>query len=481
MSYRETFRIGRAGVSERHITKGLAAGLAFIAIGLVLAFMFPDSPDYSDTERVNYVTLLMAYCSFAFLITYAIARRDLSVFEPLALVTALMLCTFVLYPLRDVLMHDMVSHGKDVSDGCVKATFIVIVSYALLYVFYYTGKDRGYSMVSKGTSTEYLTADARRRSTTIMLGVWILSFTASVSVLLQSGMSISYLFSLGLRGEYAVSEERTLLLFLANFGVSLVTAWVYLLFNAKSRLLKGFLAFFTCLYAFARMSRWLILVVLAAPITYYFSLTRRRVSKSVAIAAAIAFLLVAAWMQIYRYGFRRGTTSDLSFTWDLATLMGPFRSDFTTYKAVYGMVQEIPANHGYFLGKSSILNFFMMMIPRALWPGKPLRVPASEIVSLSVNESAAQAGMAFYSVGEYYADFGPLGAFIMMSLFGYVLGRFLEPKRISCNTNDLLAFAIMYPLLFQWTARGNTGANVWLTIFAMFPVELLRFLEDGQK
>ena len=463
---------------NRQASNGLVAGMLFAVGGLVLAALFPLSSGYSYLDRANYTALLFAYAVFAILVTTAIIRRDLSVFEPLTLVTTLMFCTFVLYPLRDVLMHDMVSHGKDVSEGCIKATAIVTFSYALLHIFYYTGKDRGRLAGAVAQGGRQISDVSLSRNVTIILGVWILSFCACILVMFQSGMSVSYLFSLGLRGEYVVSEERTVLLFLSNFGTSLVTCWIYLLFNARSRLLKVILTLLTALYMFARMSRWLLLVVLVAPVVYYFSMTHERLSKRVVLRLFLVFIAIAAWMQLYRYGFRRGTADSLTLTWSFETLMGPFRSDFTTYKAVYGMVQEIPANHGYYLGRSTFLNFFTMMIPRAIWPGKPLKAPVNEIVSLAVNDSAAAAGMAFYNVGEYYADFGPLGAFVLMSVFGYVLGRFLEPKRNSSNINDLLAFSVMYPLLFQWTARGNTGANIWLTIFAMLPVELLRFMGD---
>lgn len=465
---------------RRHASEGLLAGLLFAVGGVVIASLFPLSSEYTHLDRVNYSVLMAAYLVFALLVTTAITRRDLSVFEPLTLVSVLMLCTFVLYPLRDVLAHDMISHGKDVSDGCIKATLIVVASYILLFLGYYTGIDRVHSVKAIDTNVKN-EVNNDSISIILLLGVWVISFVASISVMLQGGMSISYLLSFGLRGEYVVSDERTLLLFLSNFGITLVTAWVYLLFNAKSPTLRVILSVLTAFYTFARMSRWLLLVALAAPVVYYFSRSRQRLSLRFALRFAVLFLALAVWMQIYRYGFRRGTTDSFTFAWSLYDLMGPFRNDFTTYKAVYGMVQEIPANHGYFLGKSTFLNFFTMMIPRAIWSGKPLKAPVSEIVSLAVNDSAAEQGMAFYNVGEYYADFGPVGALIMMGLYGYVLGRFLEPKRNSRNANDLLAFSIMYPLLFQWTARGNTGANIWLTIFAMLPVELLRFVGDGRK
>lgn len=462
-------------------SRGIVLGLSFAAGALLLVFLFPFSAEYSDLERMNYLTLMFAYFIISVLLLRAVIVRDLSLFEPLSIVTALIFCTFILYPMHDVLVHDMVSHGKDVSSGCIKATLIVLASYTLLYILYYTGKDAAAERVLAGQHPKIMSEQTRKNCNTLMIGIWTVSFIASISVMLQSGMSLSYLFSLGTKGEYVISEERTLLLFLSNFGITLATSWVYLLFNADSVVLKVVLTILTYLYAFARMSRWLVLVVVAAPIVYYHSLTRRRVSWSFVFVTIVLFILVAAWMQIYRYDFRQGEIADFSFTFDFATLMGPLRSDFTTYRAFYGMVKEIPANHAYFLGKSTFLNFFITAIPRAFWPGKPVKAPVSEIIAVSINDSAATSGVAFYNIGEYYADFGPLGAMILMGLFGYILGRFLEPKRQSSDTSDLLAFAVMYPLLFQWTARGNTGANVWLTIFALMPVVFLRALGGEER
>ena len=47
---------------------------------------------------------------------------------------------------------------------------------------------------------------------------------------------------------------------------------------------------------------------------------------------------------------------------------------------------------------------------------------------------------------------------------------------IEGNDDSLIMYAVMYPLLFQWTARGNFSGNFFITVFALLPFVFRKYL-----
>ena len=135
------------------------------------------------------------------------------------------------------------------------------------------------------------------------------------------------------------------------------------------------------------------------------------------------------------------------------------------------MVMRYPSMYPYALG-TTFLYAFILFIPRVLWAAKPSN-PVLNIIEHSLNSNARQAGTAISNVGELYANFGIIGCIIGMYIIGWIASAVKELCH-SDDDNSLVMYAIICPLLFQWTARGMFSSNLFTTIFAVLPFMLIR-------
>ena len=114
-----------------------------------------------------------------------------------------------------------------------------------------------------------------------------------------------------------------------------------------------------------------------------------------------------------------------------------------------------------------------MIIPRVIWPGKPDALQKM-VVTTAVSETAAQSGMAFVNLGEFYFEFGILGCIVSMFLFG-VLSRYL--RRIAkINSDGLICYSMLLPTCIQLVARGYIPSNFYLIVFLCLPTLIIRFI-----
>lgn len=114
-----------------------------------------------------------------------------------------------------------------------------------------------------------------------------------------------------------------------------------------------------------------------------------------------------------------------------------------------------------------------MIVPRIIWPGKPYSYQA-EVIRTGLNEEAVECGYAFPNLGEFYGDFGIIGAAICYMFFGKLLKRWKSfycskrPTRVS-----VLKYCILLPVCMQLIIRGAFYQNFYLVIFMVLPFWLL--------
>lgn len=122
----------------------------------------------------------------------------------------------------------------------------------------------------------------------------------------------------------------------------------------------------------------------------------------------------------------------------------------------------------------SYVYVFVLFVPRVLWKGKPDN-PVRSIIEHSLNGRARISGTAVSNIGEMYANFGIAGCAVIMFLIGRILS-WLKSIYEGNRDDDIILYSIMYPLLFQWTARGNFSGNFYVTIFAAIPFIFKKYL-----
>ena len=99
------------------------------------------------------------------------------------------------------------------------------------------------------------------------------------------------------------------------------------------------------------------------------------------------------------------------------------------------------------------------------------------MVEHSLGSLARTNGRAVANIGEFYANFGIIGIIVLMFLFGYIVSK-LKSMYEDPSENRLIMYSILYPLLFQWVARGNFSGNFYYTLFAFVPLIIQWFVKN---
>ena len=448
--------------------------LIYILFGIALLFLFDGT--YSEDETALFIELMASYIWTAGLLIYAKLFFRLYIFEPLFFIGVLYELIFVVKPLIDLKNHNMVEHGINVFAGGEKATALFTLGFTILFLAYYGGhaKEKTKMVLPNDEEKEDETPEGK---SLILYIAWFVVYGLCLISMFSQGLSLKYIFSLGSGGERITDSDNVALLFLTNFGITLITLWLMIIVKTKNMAIKMLITLLCIVYLLMRNARWLVLVFIASPIVYYYVKRRKSPSWLLVLAAGLAGLTIFAWMQANRTilntgGGIQGWGKD-GFSMEL--LIAPFESDLNTYRTFYSMVTRYPSRYEYIFGKS-FLYTLVLFIPRVIWPGKPDN-PSKEIIEHSLNVRAKMSGTAVANIGEFYVNFGILGICIGMFILGraavMIKRRFLSSSaevRDNHKTKDnFLMYAILYPLWFQWIARGNFSGNFYMTIFAMLP------------
>jgi oligosaccharide repeat unit polymerase len=451
----------------------------YILFGLVLMFQYSFS--FNEDETYLFIVLMATYIWIVGLLVYAKFRFDLQVFEPISIVSVIYICIFIVKPIVDLRGGEMYEHGIYVLNGGVKATVLFVLGYTVLYFSYYLNHKRLVFNLNAAGNKKKLPDPEISNNLSVLYIVWAIVFVLCIIGLLSQGLSLRYIFSFGAGGERVVDDGNTALLFLSNFGVTLVALWLMIIDMSKNMAVKITTTALCIIYILMRNARWLMLVFIVAPIALYFLKRHRQPRLLWIVLIGFAGLLVFAWMQANRYNLATGgamrywSFKDIT----LSTLLAPLESDFSTYRTFYSMVQRFPSQYSYMMG-TTFLYTFIIFVPRIIWPGKPDN-PIRDMIEHSLNQYARKSGTSVANIGEFYANFGVIGIVLFMYLLGWILAAI--KKRVFSNSkpisNDgLIFYAIIYPLLFQWIARGNFSGNFYLTLFAVLPYLFRRTLHQ---
>lgn len=468
---------------EEYLSK-IEFGIAYIAFGFVLLFQY--SRAFSEEELMLFVELMMAYVWTAGLFIYAKFRFDIHIFEPITMITAIYEGIFVVKPIIDLRNHEMIEHGISVIGGGHKATLLFALGFTAFFFAYYLNHRhivyRGHPIFRPASEKQ----DFRGDWLPWLYGAWAVTYILCLSCMLTQGLSLRYIFSFGTDGIRSADENKTALLFLSNFGITLVTLWLMILEYSRNKAVKISTTVLCVIYLLMRNARWLMLVFIVAPITLRYLKKGKQPRLLWVVLLGVGGLAIFAWMQANRAilasgGAMQGWGAD-GFT--LGKLLAPLESDLSTYRTFYSMVERFPAEYSYMLGQT-FLYVFVLFIPRAIWAGKPDN-PVRDMIERSLNKRARVSGTAVANIGEFYANFGVLGIVAFMYLIGWITSSLKHAifNSIPCQNkaeSKYIAYSIIFPLFFQWIARGNFSGNFYMTIFAMLPFIVISMAQSLKR
>ena len=425
---------------------------------------------YSIMDNSIYVAILI---SFAFFILFYVFsyRKGLYIFEPITIVYVLYLLIFFVRPFKDLINQDMVTQeGTDISAGCIKGNILLILGLLSLLIGYYSNSKEK-SIFRSSKYTKPISPSLYRSVYNIAIKIWCVSFILTMVYFLGSGFSFIYVISLGANGDATLSGDSALLIF-SIFKSCLITSWLYIFIFGKNKLVK-LLTFCLGLVVFIGMGgRSLTITYLAVPVVYYYISRMKRPKLSAILVMIVLGLFLCVVMQTSRTGIRTGEGLSIAKITS-ESVESVFYHELTTYKAYYAVVDALPERMGYCYGRGIFWYTLIMMIPRALWPGKP-NPPIYEVIGVSMDEAAVQGGAVYPNIGEFYVEFGPVGVVVFMFLFGYLL-KHVNILRRCCpaKSNGLILYSGIFSILLQVIIRGYTPSNFYQVLLVMAPALII--------
>ncbi len=237
-----------------------------------------------------------------------------------------------------------------------------------------------------------------------------------------------------------------------------------------------------CLVVFygARGTRSMLLpLMLAVPVFWYLWKGRRPSARSVVITALIGIALLGMLREVRTVGENRDFSGTL-----LAALSSPLNetlnilggADAEMFDSLANELSVVPERTPFQHG-ATITDVLIRMVPRPLWPNKPLESNDAIVNALwSEHYAKSRAAPAFSVLGPFYADSGLFTVALGMSLIGWVLAvswRWLCLHRTQPVAQMIYAMGLPFVVLLM---RGTIPDTLGRMLFLVVPLVLLMWL-----
>ncbi len=177
------------------------------------------------------------------------------------------------------------------------------------------------------------------------------------------------------------------------------------------------------------------------------------------------------------FGTLRGnTTASDAFTntAEVVQRLNPANQEFGAAAATVGeIVVAVPSSEPYHWG-ATLPRAFGVLVPRAIWPGRPESLPAWYVRRFYPDIAAVGGGYAFSPVAEAWLNFGLAGVVVGFALIGAIIGAgevYLAPGMAPwpiCIYAALLPWLFSFARLDSATMLKSIGINVLAVLAAAF-------------
>jgi oligosaccharide repeat unit polymerase len=187
-----------------------------------------------------------------------------------------------------------------------------------------------------------------------------------------------------------------------------------------------------------------ITAVSAAGLVWLKTSKKRRRQRKAVMLGALVLLLISGFV-----GVARAAAGSREVTF--GNVMGePFGAGNNLFLPVAGLAATVPAEIPYLHG-DSYLQVFVLPIPRALWPTKPV----DDITTIITTFDPENSGLAFPAFAEGYANFGFIGVALSGVLLGGVAELLHRRFASSQNLKTSVIAAVQAAVFLQLFSRGD--------------------------
>lgn len=439
----------------------------YIILATIFLYLWFDIP---SIYFANYGILFLAYLIVGGIFFVGIASEKVKLFDTFTIVSMLYIMIMVIYPIYDYIRLELTKSGVDTSSGCIKATIIFLISYISFSCGYFRVKT--HEQESQSSFIRNIESISISEMYIIAISCWCVAYVGCMVGQVSRGFSLSYIFSMGknVQDDIMITSSSGGLLFLLMLTPTVIVSELMIWIYGKSILVKTSTLILTMIYLLMRGSRILIFVMIAAPVVYWYLKRKKSPSIKTIIVGFFALTIIFMGVQIARVSISRGrdfrqALSEQIFSMD--AIMALFESDFSTYKVFYGIVNAIPEKMDYLLGEGIFGYTLALVVPRAIWPGKP-DAPERTVVNAALGQLAVDNGNAYPNIGTFYSEFGVIGCIIFMYIYGYLISKARKLYKME-SKSALILYSCLWPFCFQLTARSVSNA-VYSLFFGMLPM-----------
>lgn len=445
---------------------------------LILSILMTSIEVESYMNIVVIAVFCLTICIFM-VINYSI-RYGFDIFDPIYFISSIYFFLYFITPLYDIFMGEYYWYGYELFPFGIKATLIAFVGYIGFYVFYrYKFIVKKESLKKNIVLSQNKDCYINKKKLPYIYIMYFIAFTANIYYLLNSGFgSLKYILTLGLIGSNVDVTPMNNIGFISMLSYSLPTivllCWEY----GNSKVIKILLFIPMFILQVARGYRFFIIQIAVTFISYYYLSQKKRPKIKNLLILILVMLFFVIIMTIFRDSIRSGNGMDLSrlnYEGVTKALDEAFWGNFRIYQNFYGMVHVIPKDFNYVGIRQIVIGTIVMMIPRAIWPGKISSYGGEGLRVLIGNNIAA--GQAYPTLGEYYYAFGTLGVIIFMAIFGMWNRRLKYKYKNSNNKLDIIYFAVMLGCCLQLMIRGYFPSNFWYLVFAVLPIWIIKIIK----
>lgn len=459
--------------NERQKRSFIAAlAMAFLLFGGSIWTALEAATAASTLEAESFAALTLQGLYFSIAILLRHMRRPISLFEPYTMVTLVYVLVYHVAPIFQFSAGNTARYGVDAMPQTVEAVALVIAGHFFFTLAYgFVGRKKAEGVLP----SMYREPTDKRRLAKIAYIVFAVCYALAVYYQIGRGFSLIYIMSGGLAGEQSGTVGESSLMFLSYFRYACVGAWAVAFAYGQNRMAKIITFVMLLAIVFFSGTRAAILVPILVPIViHYIQKGKAPALASLGIAAGLLVLLFAV-MQVARGGVAAGTGFDIGGS-TLDDLFSPFYAEIDDFKVFYSILGVVPERHGFLYGSQMILYSLVLLIPRAVWPGKPTP-QIYDIVSATYGNQAVINGVAYPNLGEYYVEFGIVGVVVCMFILGllcrYARNLYIKRQGLSLS---LVLYSLIYGALFQIVIRGYMPQNFTMMLFLLVPVILIAII-----
>lgn len=446
-----------------------------IIVVSILLFVMSDNIEIMYINTYFVLAGCMIMCLVLYLEYYSEERIDL--FSPITLFTIVYIAMFYVTPIYDLLIREYTWFNVNLFDQSIRCSFYAMIGYVCFFVAY-----RHYFIICKRENLwekEYTESkitfwenDDSDRIILFAVAGYFVCLVANIYYLVSSGgNSVLYILTLGILGSSGKGTTSDIGA-ISMLSYALPSFTLLYVEYGKSRFMKIFAFILMFELQVARGFRFFILQIMFMFGSYYFIKENKKPRFSQIIIILFVTCIPLILMTVFRVSIRSGEGMDLAtLNSDVVSdaLDAAFWENLRIYKNFYAIVKVVPSQTPYLYGAQTIIYTAIMMIPRAIWSGKPGN-PGTIAQEIALGRNAVLGGSAYPALGEYYYDIGLAGIMIWMCAFGFFLKKVEDRYRYkSTRKVDLMVFCTVLGNVLQFVIRGYMPSNFWMLIFCIVP------------